>query len=393
MDSEVKSNKKYLVQFMGMSSNKFGGLERFIISLSQSLKKENIFLILVYNSLPISELYLKKLHDNEIILFTANAQSPLAMLNTIIKIKRKYNPHLLHSHFQPVFSCLFGVVIGFKERWVSLRTMLHDKKCSEKVEPGKLSLKARICRFIVNHTATRFFAVSKAVRIQYSCMYPGIEDKIETFYMGADENNCDRKKIRHQLHLNDEIVYICCVAFALPIKGIDILIYAIKLLKHKMHINNFELCLIGLDEKLDYTINLKRQIDELELESSVKLLGIKDNIPELLKAMDIYCQPSRSEAISMTLMEAAMASLPLVGSKVGGIPEIVIENKTGFLFDSGNSTQLAFRLKSLILNKKLRIQLGENALNYALKNFDRAHQIEKMKEIYIENFADTDKKH
>ncbi len=144
--------------------------------------------------------------------------------------------------------------------------------------------------------------------------------------------------------------------------------------------------MIRLDEKLDFTINLKRLIVELELESCVNLFGIKDNIPELLKAMDIYCQPSRSEAISMTLMEAGMASLPLIGSNVGGIPELIIDKKNGFVFESENSNELASHLETLILDTELRTRMGQNAYDLTKRNFDRKIQVEKMSGIYREYF-------
>ena len=86
--------------------------------------------------------------------------------------------------------------------------------------------------------------------------------------------------------------------------------------------------------------------------------------------MDIYCQPSRSEALPLAIMEAGMAGLPIVGSRVGGIPEIVFDDLNGFLFDNCNANQLAECLFRLITDPGLRIRMGKNSKEHMMKYFN-----------------------
>jgi len=72
----------------------------------------------------------------------------------------------------------------------------------------------------------------------------------------------------------------------------------------------------------------------------------------------IYVQPSFWEALGLALQEAMFCGCACIGSRAGGIPELIRENETGLLFEPGNSAQLAGALEQLIANEKRREQLG-----------------------------------
>ena len=80
----------------------------------------------------------------------------------------------------------------------------------------------------------------------------------------------------------------------------------------------------------------------------IRLEGIKNNIPQYLLASDINIQPSRFEGIGLSLMEACSVGLPIVASRVGGIPEVAIENTNALLFESENEIELANNISVLI---------------------------------------------
>jgi glycosyltransferase involved in cell wall biosynthesis len=247
-----------------------------------------------------------------------------------------------------------------------------------------LSKKRRLYLNILNWATERFFPVSDGVKDQYILLF-GEHIKIETHHMGVDVNTFSKLQSRTKYRLPENNILIMSVVFNSPIKGIDILLNAISLIKRNNKINNVTLCIVGFDPSYnpDYTYRLNKIIDENNISENIIWFGINDNVPEILAAGDIFIQPSRSEAISMSIMEAGMAGLPAIGSNTGGIPEVILNGKTGFVFNANDHTDLAKYTMLLIDNELLRNQMGEKARLHILKNFNIKEQSEKMAEKYL----------
>jgi glycosyltransferase involved in cell wall biosynthesis len=110
----------------------------------------------------------------------------------------------------------------------------------------------------------------------------------------------------------------------------------------------------------------------------VRLLGERRDIPELLGAADVFVLPSRSEGLPVSVLEAMVAGLPVVASRVGGVPELVAEGETGLLVAPGNSDELAAALKRVLADRELRRRLGTAGRarveqQFDLDSFRRAH--------------------
>ena len=114
------------------------------------------------------------------------------------------------------------------------------------------------------------------------------------------------------------------------------------------------------------------------LSASVEFLGEREDVPALLAAADIFVLSSRSEGLPISVLEAMSAQLPVVGSAVGGVPELVLEGETGLLVPSGDAEALADALSSLLSDGELRRRLGEAGRRrveeqFDLKTFRHAH--------------------
>jgi glycosyltransferase involved in cell wall biosynthesis len=97
------------------------------------------------------------------------------------------------------------------------------------------------------------------------------------------------------------------------------------------------------------------------LETRILLLGARDDASDLMQRSAIYVQPSFWEALGLALQEAMFWGCPAIGSRAGGIPELIEEGRTGLLFESGNVRQLADALQRLIRDPTARTRLGEAA--------------------------------
>src|SRR5690606_36370820 len=111
----------------------------------------------------------------------------------------------------------------------------------------------------------------------------------------------------------------------------------------------------GPDENM-----IRFQVNRLGISSYMTLLGElkKREVYELLQKADIYLQTSVTEAMPNTIIEASYFSLPLVSSRIGGIPEVVEDGVTGFLSEACNPEGYANSLEKLILDKDLREKMG-----------------------------------
>lgn len=106
---------------------------------------------------------------------------------------------------------------------------------------------------------------------------------------------------------------------------------------------------------------LRRLIGQHHLENRVFLLGARSDALDLMQGAAIYVQPSFWEALGLALQEALFTGCACIGSRAGGIPELIQHERTGLLYEPGNVEQLAQALEQLMNNPARREELGRNA--------------------------------
>lgn len=147
-------------------------------------------------------------------------------------------------------------------------------------------------------------------------------------------------------------------------KGYDVLLQAFKEVSEKH--SNVTLSIAGDGPELESLLGLRK---ELGLSRQAHFLGFRDDVPDLLSSWDIYVQPSRWEGLCITVIEAMASGLPVVATNVGGIPESVVDGKTGFLVHAGDMQELAEKINLLIENPRLRRKMGSEGRDLIRKNY------------------------
>lgn len=117
---------------------------------------------------------------------------------------------------------------------------------------------------------------------------------------------------------------------------------------------------------------LQQQIDALG--ARVKLLGLRDDVPDCLAASDIFAMSSAYEGLGTSILDAMHSGLPVAATQVGGIPEMVKDAKTGLLSPPGDSEALASNIARLVKDEALRRTLADTATATILPQFT----VEKM---------------
>jgi glycosyltransferase involved in cell wall biosynthesis len=130
--------------------------------------------------------------------------------------------------------------------------------------------------------------------------------------------------------------------------------------------------------------SLKRLAGELGIADRVHLLGLRDDIDRVLLAADVFVQPSRSEGLPLSILEAMGAGLPVVATAVGGIPEAVVAGKTGALVPAGDPAALAEALRCLLERPDRGHALGCAGRTRAAEEFSIAAMVDRYQVLYAQ---------
>ena len=157
-------------------------------------------------------------------------------------------------------------------------------------------------------------------------------------------------------------------------KNHQIIIRALAQLKDP----SVHLAIAGRGPLLDEYVQLA---DELGVVKNVHFLGYRDDTPELYKAADIFCFPSQREGLPISVIEAAASGLPVVGSAIRGVKDIVTDGVNGILVNQNDLADVARGLGTVIRDQALREQMGQVG-QAAASRFDLGMSVSEMERIY-----------
>ncbi len=131
---------------------------------------------------------------------------------------------------------------------------------------------------------------------------------------------------------------------------------------------------------IDDTLKIIKE--DLELGRKIKLLGYRTDVPDLLRASDIFVLPSHREGMPRSIIEAMLTGLPVVATNIRGSRELVVDGETGILVPVGATKDLSAALRKLIADRELRARMGTAGLNRARDRYDEdnviRHQLEHL---------------
>ena len=136
--------------------------------------------------------------------------------------------------------------------------------------------------------------------------------------------------------------------------------------------------------------NLQRQIRDLELENRFVFAGFHADVVPWMSAMDVLVLPPLSkEGFGRVLVEGGAMGLPVVGTDIGGIGEVIVQGETGFVIAPEDADGLQTALSALLDDANLRAKMGAAGRERALKEFSREKMIEQTERVYRELLAQT----
>jgi glycosyltransferase involved in cell wall biosynthesis len=260
---------------------------------------------------------------------------------------RAHGATVLHCHhYSPfVYGCLARL-------WAPRLRVLFT-------EHGRLSdtgpsPKRRLANALLARIPAGVFAVSEDLREHLAgegfregttrVIYNGID-------LGRPPDSDARPRLRHELGVADETLVVGTIARLDPVKDLATLLQAVSRLSRELPV---ALVVVGDGAERD---TLAALANTLGIADRVALMGHRDDAREWLRACDIYVNSSISEGVSLTILEAMAAELPVIATRVGGTPEVVTAD-CGRLVPSRNVDALTSALRELALDAGARRALG-----------------------------------
>jgi glycosyltransferase involved in cell wall biosynthesis len=201
--------------------------------------------------------------------------------------------------------------------------------------------------------------------------------RMKVVYNGVDlrqfSQNIDPAAKKQSLGLPPDSKVIGIVARLDPVKNHVMLFRAFRRILND--IPETYLLLVG-DGPEEH--RLKSLTESLDIRNTTLFLGTRRDIPELLHVFDVFVLPSFSEGMSVTLIEAMGSGVPVVATRVGGTPELVKDQETGYLVESDNDQEMATMLLNLLQNEERRQRMGQAGQQRAYDMFS----LDKMVDIY-----------
>ncbi|MCH2533954.1 MAG: glycosyltransferase [Bdellovibrionales bacterium] len=302
---------------------------------------------------------------------------PLGYFFNYIQLKKlikKISPDILHVHYASGYG-LLGAFSKFSPQFLSVWGS----------DVNSFPYKNLFNKMIIIHNlkcADFICATSKSLAESVIKLNKDFANKIEIIPFGIDIHKfkkIKRKKI-------DQMFTIGTVKSLEKIYGIDILIdgfneFLKKINRMQNKKSTFKLKIIGSGSLNN---SLKKKCKKLKLESEIEFIEKVNHrqVPGMLNSIDIYVAMSREESFGVSVLEASACEIPVIVSEVGGLPEVVVNNKTGFIIKNEDAKSLADKIYHLYCSSKLRIEMGANGRSFVKSNYKWEDSVKKLHTLY-----------
>jgi glycosyltransferase involved in cell wall biosynthesis len=233
------------------------------------------------------------------------------------------------------------------------------------------------------HRASEVIFVSKAIQKRILGKQEFLGDS-QVVYNGVDTVRFEPAKERNptwrqRLSIPERAVVFGQVSSIISRKGIDVLLRAFQLVQRRYPDSRLVLVGDGPDET-----EFVKLSEQLGTSKNVVWTGNQTNtLPYYQHVFDVSVLASRSDAFPLSVLEAAACGLPNIGANVDGIPESILDGKTGFLFEREDHEMLAEKMSVLIRDPELRKRLGQAGRQVAMEQFSMGRYCADIQEIIL----------
>ncbi|MCR4337677.1 MAG: glycosyltransferase [Candidatus Omnitrophica bacterium] len=243
-----------------------------------------------------------------------------------------------------------------------------------------VSLYERLDRWVLNRFDHVVVVTDKLLRHLSPQKRHVIANGIDTelFYFSSDR----RQSARHRFGFDPQNIVVGIVGRLSKEKNQSLLLKSAAVLAKQYP--QLRVLLIGGGPEEE---NLRRLIQELNITSIVRFTGILSNLEDIYPAMDVFVLSSLTEGVPLTILEAMASHVPVVATSVGGIDELMEDQKTGLLLKSFAVEELVDKIRLLIEDQSLHQKITANADLSVRTKFSLKEMIQQYKKIYEDSIS------
>lgn len=368
--------RKKINIFYVIADSSLTGAPRHLLSLVKNLDMKDFTMSVILPQGPLAD-ELKKIKINTF-LVPMKHRADMGAVNRIKKLLIKYDPDIVHIHgdraglFARMAAKGLPIKVIYTEHTRALQFRLNNRVLDWS------HIKAGI---MLDRWTDMNIAVSNAVKdflIKLKITQP---NKVKVIYNGISSKpnkyiDTDTIDIITQYGLKKRDVIIGTIGSLNIQKDTITLVKAMPKILKKLP--TAKLVLVG-SGPLKYM--LQKVAKKLKIEDKVIFTGSVKDISSILQILTVFVLPSRSEAFGISILEAMRANVPVVATRVGGIPEVVTNNQNGILIEPNNHKLLASTIIRLLHDKKLQHKLVKNGAE-TIKKFSITKMVNATSQLY-----------
>ncbi|MEW6443436.1 MAG: glycosyltransferase [bacterium] len=361
------------------------GASQYALELMQGLERDSFrvsFVILKDGPLS-AELERRRVPVH--VLGKRRTGDPLA-LSRVVRVLREKGVDLVHTHTSN--SNLYGILGSFFVPACRAVATLHAYYAEVNAEaiPLRILLKPgyRVDRFLLGRTAG-IISVSRSIRDRIAA--DGLDpERITVIPNGIDVEACrarsDRAAVREELGVGPGEVLVGTAGRLAAVKNQALLLEAAAAVVSD--VPGLRLAIFGDGPREE---SLKGLAARMGIAARVLFPGWKEDLPRYLSGLDLFALPSRSEVAPFVLLQSMALGIPVVATRVGGVPEMVLDGETGLLTEEGNAQEMAAAVRLLARDPERRRAFGSRGERLVRSRFSRASMLEATAAFYRRAFS------
>lgn len=298
----------------------------------------------------------------------------LALASKMAEVAQREKLDLIHAHYAiPHAVCAF-LAKQMVSPNLKIVTTLHGTDITVLGEDSSLT---ELIKFAIEKSDC-VTAVSDALIEQTNQLINPDKD-ICTVYNFIDEREYHRKDVgnlKQDYGISDDEKVIIHVSNFRQVKRVQDVVRTFKRIHERI---SSKLLLVGDGPDMR---NVSQLVKELNLEDAVLFLGKQDNVAELYSISDLKLLFSEKESFGLVLLEAMACGVPCIGTRIGGIPEVIEDGVTGYICELGDVETAASKAVQLLSDQQLHQQISRGALQAVNQKFHSTEIVNQYEQLY-----------
>ncbi|ART76842.1 N-acetyl-alpha-D-glucosaminyl L-malate synthase BshA [Sutcliffiella horikoshii] len=298
----------------------------------------------------------------------------LALASKMAEVAKREKLDLLHVHYAIPHAVCAYLAKKMTDDQLKIVTTLHGTDITVLGYDPSLN---DMIRFGIEGSDVVTAVSESLVQQTYDLLQP--KKAIQTVYNFIDErvySKKDTQDLKTQYGISDDEKVVIHVSNFRKVKRVQDVVKSFHLIEKQVP---SKLLLVGDGPEISVVCNL---VKELGLKDKVLFLGKQENLEDLYSISDLMLLLSEKESFGLVLLEAMACGVPSVGTKIGGIPEVIDDGVTGYLSDVGDVEDIAKNAVTILDNAALHKEFAENAISRVKEHFSSQRIVEQYEDMY-----------